>query len=104
MAGWIESDSATNDVATATHAAETNKSHVIAGVYASFSTTASALLEVKRGSTVLFSAQIYDSAHITFPEGIAADGLTSIDDNIAVSAVLAAGGGVVVGYVNLFGF
>lgn len=98
MAGWIETDSQDNAAATAAHAAATGKQHIIYGVSASFSATATKLLQIKDGSTVVWEGYVYDKTDLTFPQGIAAT------QGNAVSAVLAASGaGGTIGKVNLHG-
>lgn len=100
--GWSEITAATNNaLATATKAAgAAGTRHHITGVYAGFSATVSGkLLEVKKGSTVVFRTFVYDKAYITFPSPIPAA------NDEAVSAELAASGtGGTTGVVSLVGF
>jgi selenophosphate synthase len=85
--GWSETASDTNAETTATRAAESGRQHIIYGVSASFATTATALLQVKDGSTVIWQDYVYDKLNLTFPQGLSAT------KGNAVSAVLAASGG-----------
>lgn len=96
--GWIEQDSEDDAIATATHAAETGKQHVIMSCSASFSATKTVLLQLKDDSTVIWEGYVYNSAHVSFPQGI------GITPGNACSAVLAASGtGATIGKVNLTG-
>jgi len=88
-----DTDSQSAAEATATIAAITNKQWAITAVSASYSTTDDGLLQIKDGSTVIWSAHVYDSKDIKFPDGLAAT------RGNAVSAVLAAGTNI--GYVNI---
>ena len=97
QAAWIEADSQTNAVATATKAAASSRQHIVYGVSASFSATATALLQIKDGTTVVWEGYVYDKESVDFPRGIA------MTRGGATSAVLAAGGGGIVGKVNLHG-
>lgn len=96
-AGWVEKDSQTNALATATRAAESNKSHLVFAVSASFSATASALLQIKDDTTVIWEGYVYDKEHVTFPRGL------KIEEGSACSAELSAGGAAIVGKVNIHG-
>ncbi len=96
--GWSETVvGLSNAIATATHAAETDKQHVIMSCTVSYNATGNGKLEIKDGATVIWTGQVYDSRDITFPQGM------KIADGAACSAVLEAGGGSLVGYVNLQG-
>lgn len=96
--GWVEAANATNDVATATHAAHAQRQHIVDAVDASFSdSTKSAVLQIKDGTTVIWQGKVHGSFSQQFPSGI------SITPAAACSAVLAAGGSAIVGYVNLHG-
>lgn len=96
---WVEKANADNAAATATKAAAAGQTHYITGVAASFSATASALLQIKDGSTVIFEQVVYDHVEIKFDTP-----LKGTSGN-AVSAVLAASGTAgTIGYVNLIGF
>lgn len=97
--GWAEKDSQDNLLATAAHAAETGKKHVVTGVYAAYSaTTNGALLQIKDATTVIFETYVYDHVEI---EGLELVGTAGN----AVSAELAASGGVgTIGKVNLTGY
>jgi len=97
QAGWAEVDSKSNAVATATKAAITNKQHIVYSVDASFSATATILLQIKDGTTVVWEGYVYDSREVTFPSGLA------ITKGAACSAVLAAGGVGITGKVTLHG-
>lgn len=94
--GWIEKASDTNAVTTATKAAITNRQHIVYGVDASFASTASALLQILDGVSVVWEGYVYNSREVDFPKGI------SITRGNAVSAVLAASGGPIQ-KVNLHG-
>jgi len=95
---WIEKGSASNALAVASRAASGNgQTHYVTGVCASFSGAATALLQIKKGTTVIFEQYINNSQTIQFT--IPLDGGTG-----AVSAELAAGGSGITGKVNLIGF
>jgi len=95
--GWVVKDSQDNSAATAAKAAETDKTHILTGVSASFSGSATKLLQIKDGTAVIAEHYIVNSGHI--PLSIRATA------GNAVSAVLAASGtGGTVGKVNLTGF
>lgn len=98
-AGWNESDSKDNTIATATRAAVASKSHIVFAVSASFSATTSAvLLQIKDDTTVIWEDYVYDSQPFLFPRGL------KIAEGNACSAVLAASGTpAVLGKVNLHG-
>lgn len=85
--GWAVKDSKTNSAATAAKAAEAGKQHTVFSVDASFASTASALLQILDGTTVVWESYVYDAKEITFPRGL------SITKGSACSAVLAASGG-----------
>ena len=96
--GWVENDGQTNAIATATHAAKVRENHVVMSVSASFSASATKLLQIKDGSTVVWEGYVYNSEHVPFPNGI------EISQGSACSAVLAASGtGGVIGKINLTG-
>lgn len=94
---WAANDSAVNDVATATKAAESGKQHCISNVTASFSAAAIALLEIKEDSTTVFSTYVHNGQVVTFPT------LFQFRVGAAVSATLAAGGSGVTGAVSMAG-
>lgn len=95
--GWVAKDSQDNALAVAAKAAETGKTHVITGVFASYSATKAGLLQIKDGTTVVAEHYIYDSGAI--PLNIKATA------GNAVSAELAASGTAgTIGKVNLTGF
>ena len=96
ITGWSETASDTNAETTATKAANPNRQHIIYAVSASFSTTVTALLQIKDGSTVIWQDYVYDKVLLEFPRGL------SITRGNAASAVLAASGGPVQ-KVNLHG-
>jgi len=100
-AGWVVTATATAAVATATQAAPSggNKTHILYGVDWGFSATPAApvLLQIKDGSTVIWSTYVLAGDRRVFERGIA------VTLGNAVSAVLASGGGSVVGYVNIDG-
>lgn len=94
---WVAKDSQDNSAATATKAAESEKTHIITGVFASFSNAVTKLLQIKDGDTVIAEHYIVDSGYI--PLNIKATA------GNAVSAVLAASGTAgQLGKVNLTGF
>lgn len=96
---WQETDSQDNAAATATHAAETGKRHVITAVSASFSASSTKLLQIKDDTTVIWEAYVENHEHLTFPTGLLATA------GNAVSAVLAASGGAgTIGKVNIAGY
>jgi len=98
QAGWVETASADDAEATATRAADSDKQHVIYGIDASFTSTVAKLLELKDGTTVIWSGIVYDSREITFPVGI------PLTKGNAANVVLAASGaGANIGYVNMHG-
>ena len=96
--GWVVTASQDNAEATATKAAVSGKSHVVRSVDAGFSGAATKLLQIKDGTTVVWSGPVYSSREVVFPNGL------TITKGNACSAVLAASGtGGVTGYVNLHG-
>src|SRR6185437_3375409 len=99
--GWTATGTATAATATATQAAPSggNKTHILYGVDWGFSATPAApvLLQIKDGSTVIWSTYVLAGDRRVFERGIA------VALGNAVSAVLASGGGSVVGYVNIDG-
>lgn len=96
--GWVEDASADNAETTATKAAVSGKSHVVFSVDASFTSAATKLLQIKDGTTVVWSGMVYSSREVRFPKGL------TITRSAACSAVLAASGaGGNTGYVNLHG-
>ena len=68
MSGWIETD-VQGGAAAAIRAAEVGKQHIIYSVDASFSTTASDVLQIKDGTTVIWQGHVYDTREVTFPKG-----------------------------------
>lgn len=95
--GWVESDSQDNALATATKAAETSKTHVITGVYASYSAAVTGLLQIKDDTTVIFEQYVVNATEIPL-------NITATQGN-AVSAELAASGTLgQIGKVNLTGY
>jgi hypothetical protein len=96
---WVVKASADNAAATATKAAVAGSTHYITAAAAGFSATATKLLQIKDGATVIVEYPIINGDVIPLAVPIKATA-----EN-AVSAVLAASGtGGTVGYVNLFGF
>ena len=69
MSGWVETDLQAG-AAAAIRAAEPGKQHIIFSVDASFSATASDVLQIKDGAVVIWQGHVYDSREVTFPEGI----------------------------------
>ena len=98
-AGWIARASADNALATASKAAESGRQHIVYGVTAGFSGSASnKLLTIKDGTTVVFTAYVTNQLAIQFPRGIA------ITPGAACSAELnASGTGAMLGEVDLHG-
>jgi hypothetical protein len=94
--GWAETASDTNAATTAARAAETGRQHIIFSASASFASTATALLQILDGATVLWEDFVYDKVNLEFPKG-----LSGTKGN-SVSAVLAASGGPIQ-KVNLHG-
>jgi len=96
QAEWIETASGAAGVATATKAAATGKSFIVDGVDASYAGAAEiGLLEIRDGTTVIWSGHVHQSREIPFPKGLA------ITKGALASATLAAGAGV--SKVNLHG-
>jgi len=95
--GWVATDSKDNALATASKAAATDKTHVLTGVFASFSAAITKLLQIKDGSTVIAEHYIVNAEFIPLNiKGTAGN---------AVSAELAASGtGGTIGKVNITGF
>lgn len=85
--GWGVADSKTNAIATAAKAAEAGKQHVVYSVDASFASTATGLLQILDGVTVVWEGYVYDFRDVSFEKGL------SITRGSACSAVLAASGG-----------
>ena len=99
--GWSENANADNAIATATHAAEVAKKHVIRTVAASFSgtTAVTALLEIKIGATVVWSQQIWNSREFTFPAGM----FKSVDNELVQAVLAASGTAATFGFVSIGG-
>lgn len=98
MAGWVETATGTNAIATASRASAAVHRPVIYGVSASFSAAATQLLQIKNGATVVWEGYIYTSRDVTFPAGIA------LPAGSTITAVLAASGSAgIVGKVSLHG-
>lgn len=99
--GWTATATATAATATATKAAPSggNTTHVIQGVDWGFSATPAApvLLQIKDGSTVIWSTYVLAADKKSWVRGL------KITSGNAVSAVLASGGAAVVGIVNIDG-
>lgn len=95
---WSEKDSQDNSDATATHAAIARRTHVITGVVASYGdSSVSGLLQVKKGSTVVIEHYVHGADSLAME--------LKVDENQAVSAVLAASGaGGTLGKVNITGY
>lgn len=96
---WTETDSKTAALATAAHAANTAKRHVLTRVVASYSAAATGLLQVKHGTTVVLEHYVTNEAVIDMPEGLRGSAV-----NEAVSAELASAGGAIVGKVGIMGY
>lgn len=97
---WVVSASQDNALATAAKAADSaGRSHHITGVYASYSTTKTGLLQIKVGASVVFEIYVVNSLAINFEIPI------QCAPGQAVSAELAASGTAgQIGKVNLTGF
>lgn len=83
---WVVSDSKDNADAIATKAGESGKRHYILSVSASFSGSATKLLQIKDGDTVIFEKYIVNEKDINFDIPL----VGSIGNS--VSAVLGASG------------
>lgn len=99
---WTENDISTAGAAvTITHAAVAGVSHAIMKVDASYSDpTTSGLLTIKFGSVTKGRKYIHGAGALDFSEA----GYENPTANEEVSAVLAAGGGVVVACLTMTGF
>lgn len=97
--GWVASASADNAIAVATKAGEASKSHYVTAILASFSASATKLLQLKDGAAVIAEFYVKDSQVVTLPTPI------KITAGNAASAELAASGTAgTVGKVGLVGF
>lgn len=98
---WIETDTKSNAVATATRAAPGSGalSHYITSISGSFDAAVSgATLELKQGSTVLATWHVYNEVLEVLSSPI------KLDPNTVANLVLAAGGSGVTGAVNMSGY
>ncbi len=95
---WVDLDTATNDVATATMAAVTGLSHYITGVSGSFSATADGALTLKDGATEIARWYVYDAFDVTFPSPV------RLSPGTAANLTLAAGGATIDGAAVLRGY
>ena len=99
---WVEdNEGSANTAETQTHNAETGRHHVFLKCDASFSSsTASGLLQIKFGTTVVMQKYIHGAGAID-----AGDlGFQNATINSLISATLAAGGSGVTGTVTLTGY
>ena len=95
---WREEGTATNGVATATRAVQSNGAHVVDYVSVSFSAAAIALLTVTltiNGSAVTVRHYVHNADQIAL-------GLKG-DEGTTIVATLAAGGNGIVGFVTTVG-
>lgn len=96
QSGWVESALGSAAEAVATKAAVAGKSFVVDSVDASAVGSAeSLLLQIKDGTTVIWSGYVHGSRNVPFPKGL------SITKGALASATLAAGAGATT--VNLHG-
>ena len=100
-ADWTARDGDDNAASAATKTGVTGRRHVVTGIAASYATTPAApkLLEIKDGSTVVWSAYITAVFSEQFPAGIR---ISSGAD--AVGALAASGTGGVVSTVTITGY
>lgn len=97
---WADTDNADNATATATKAAETNKTHYITSVSGGFGSTVSGnTLILKDGSTEVARWYVYDTFAMVFPSPIE---LT--EGNAANLELEASGTGGVTGAATLTGY
>jgi len=95
---WVEHDSDTNAVASATKSAESGFQHLFLGFLAGYSDAAvSGTVTVKFGETSKFVWPIVGSSQALLP------GCLWAENNEAISVELSAGGEGKVGYVTFFG-
>lgn len=101
VADWTARDGDDNAASAATKTGVTGQRHVVSSVTASYATTPAApkLLEVKDGSTVIWSEYITAGVHRVFDPPLR---LSSGAD--AVGALAASGTGGVVSTVTITGF
>ena len=99
---WVETNqSGTNTALTVTQAAEAGRHHIITKCDASYSSsTASGLLQIKFGSTVVAQKSIHGGGALDW----SVFGFQNPDANEAVSATLAAGGSGVTGELSFNGY
>lgn len=100
-AEWHEKDGDDNAESVASRAAVADHRHVVHSITAGYATTPAApkLLELKFGTTVVWSTYLTTPIHVTWPNGF-----RNPDQNELVSATLAASGtGGVVSTVTLTG-
>lgn len=96
---WVVTATADNNIATATKAAETGKSHYVTSISGSFSAAAIQLMQLKDGTTTIGNYHVHNQRDIVFAKPI------KITAGNAVSLTLAASGSAgVVGAVTLAGF
>ena len=101
---WIQTDSQTNALATASRAAEADQHHVLMNCEASFSAAPAApvLLQIKFGTTVVLERYVPTTGGASVFFG--SIGVMNRTANQAVSAELGAGGVANIGKVALIGF
>lgn len=102
MAGrteWVEEASATNTTGTATHAAESERTHVVTMITASYEGNVDGLLTLLDGTTTVLRIQVHDDFQLSLAYPIR---LT--EGNKAEATLEASGGAGVVGYVSIGGY
>ena len=100
-ADWTARDGDDNSASAATKTGIAGQRHVVTSITASYATTPAApkLLELKDGSTVVWSLYITAGVHVPFPKGIR---ITAGAD--AVGALATSGTGGVVSTVTITGY
>lgn len=98
--GWTETATGgtANAAVTVSHAAESNKSHYVTAVLASFDAAGKGKLELRDGTTVVAEREVYDAATITFSSPI------KVSENTKAEANLAAAGTGITGRLSLIGY
>lgn len=100
-ADWTAPDSDDNAASAATKAGIAGQRHVVTTITASYSAdpAANKLLELKDGTTVVWSMQMKAPTHVVFPKGIRIS-----TGAAAVGALAASGTGGVTGHVTITGY
>lgn len=98
---WTARDGDDNDASAATKAAVSGQRHVVTSVTAGYATTPATpkLLELKDGSTVVWSMYITTPVHVVFQNPIRLS-----TNSAAVGALAASGTGGVVSTVTVAGY